>query len=38
MGKLIGKQKNIDKNKNGRIDGGDFKIIAKIKKMKKNKK
>ena len=25
--KLVGKQKNIDKNKNGKIDAGDFKAM-----------
>ena len=36
--KLVGKQKKLDRNKNGKIDSGDFEIINKEKKMKKMKK
>lgn len=32
--KLYGKQKNLDKNKNGKIDGEDFKLMNKSKKKK----
>jgi len=32
--KLKGNQKKIDKNKNGRIDAGDFAILKKQKKQK----
>ena len=33
--KLVGNQKNLDRNKNGKIDSGDFKLINEEKKMKK---
>ena len=36
--KLVGKQKKLDRNKNGKIDSGDFEIINKERKMKKMKK
>lgn len=32
--KLVGKQKNIDKNKNGKIDAEDFKLLKDKKKLK----
>lgn len=35
--KLSGNQKNIDKNKNGKIDAEDFKLLKKDKKQKKEK-
>jgi hypothetical protein len=34
MAKLIGKQRKLDKNKNGKLDKGDFAIIRKIKRTK----
>ena len=34
--RLIGKQKNIDKNRNGKIDGEDFKMLRKKKETKEN--
>ena len=33
--KLVGKQKKLDRNKNNKIDSGDFKLINEEKKMKK---
>jgi len=36
--KLVGKQKKLDRNKNGKIDAGDFKLINEERKMKKMKK
>ena len=33
--KLVGNQKKLDRNKNGKIDSGDFKLINKEKNMKK---
>ena len=36
--KLVGKQKKLDRNKNGKIDSGDFEIINEERKMKKMKK
>ena len=36
--KLIGKQKELDKNKNGRLDKGDFKRMGNAKKSKGKKK
>lgn len=35
--KLVGKQKNLDKNKNGKIDSEDFKLLQKSKKKSKDK-
>ena len=36
MARIVGKQRKLDFNKNKKLDKQDFKILAKIKKGKKN--